>query len=206
MKKVLFFLSVAFIPFAAFSQDENDYVHRYIGVGIRSSVFQISELPVRIIPANRILINIDPIKYARAEFHFGHYFSTREVPYTSFSGSVQLLEIADKSTTFGFGVFGVYPVGKAKFIAGLRVSDNRYEEGDLDFDINGNPYVVTDTGKIGIIAGVLGGEYYFSRWFSVGAEFSIVSMTDVYSPQGSEKTTTKTAVTESSLVFRFYPY
>jgi hypothetical protein len=112
------------------------------------------------------------------------------------------------SQTIGFGVFGTYPVGKAKFIAGMRVSDNKYEEGDIDFDLSGNPYVVTNTGKIGITAGVLGGEYYFSKWFSMGAEFSIVNMTDVYSPADttSEKTTTKTSITESSLVFRFYPY
>jgi hypothetical protein len=208
MKKMLNLFLVLFIPAVISAQDDNEYVHRYIGVGIRASVFQISELPVSIIPANRLLINIDPIKYARAEFHFGRYASTTEIPYSSFSGPAQIYKLDEVSTTVGGGIFGTYPAGKAKFIAGMRFSQNNYEEEDIDFDSFGNPYVVSNTGKIGIIAGVLGGEYYFSRWFSAGAEFSLVNMTDVYKPAdpASQKLTTKTSITESSLVFRFYPY
>ncbi len=208
MKKALFILITFIVPLAVSAQENDEYVHRYIGIGIRASVFQISELPVTIIPANRLLINIDPIKYARAEFHFGRYANTHELPYSSFSGPVQVLKLSDQSTTIGGGIFGTYPAGRAKFVAGLRVSQNNYEEDDIDFDTSGNPYVVTNEGKIGILAGVIGGEYYFSKWFSVGAEFSLVSMNDVYKPAdpASADLTTKTSITESSLVFRFYPY
>jgi len=208
MKKLLYILCLLQVPSVVAAQENDEYIHRYVGIGIRASVFQVSELPVNIIPPNRILINIDPIKYARAEFHFGRYASTREIYYSSFTGTPTLLKLKDVSTVVGFGVFGTYPVGKAKFLAGMRYSINNYEQGDIDFDTMGNPYVITNTGKISILSGVAGGEYYFSKWFSIGAEFSLVSMDDVFDPAdpASQNQTTTTSITESSLVFRFYPY
>jgi hypothetical protein len=201
MKKVLLFAGMIASQFVN-AQDNETYVHRYVGLGIRASIFQISELPISVIPPNRLLINIDPIKYARAEFHFGTYSHSYEL-----SAPSSTLKMTETSSLFGFGVFGMYPVGSVKFIAGARYSINNYSQTDLAFDTFGNAYTVEDKGKIGIIAPVIGGEYFFSKWFSIGAEFSYLMTTDEFNPAdpNAENETTTTNITESSLLFRFYP-
>lgn len=204
MKKIftLFVIVAAFI--SANAQESGEYQHRYVGIGIRASVFQISELPISIIPANRLLVNIDPIKYARVEFHFAGYTHSDEMTMLS----TPPLILKEKSSLLGFGVFGTYPCGKAKFIAGMRYSRNKYAMDDILFDSFGNPYTAEDHGTITIISPVIGGEYYFSKWFSIGAEFGYMLMNDEYDPAdpGAPSTTSSTTITESSLIFRFYPY
>lgn len=204
MKKFFACVALAGASISLPAQDAEEYQHRYIGIGIRASVFQISELPISVIPPNRLLVNFDPIKYARAEVHFATYSHSSEMN----TFTAQTLTLKEKSTLFGFGAFGTYPCGKAKFIAGLRFSQNKYAWDDVLFDSFGNAYTAESKGSITIIAPVLGGEYYFSKWFSLGAEFSYVLMNDEYDPAdpGAPSTTSSTTITESSLVFRFYPY
>ena len=55
---------------------------------------------------------------------------------------------------------------------------------------------------------MLGAEYSFNKWFSIGAEFGFVTMKDNFHPANplDPSTTSNTSISESSLVFRFYPY
>lgn len=190
-----------------FAQEPNELIHRYIGVGIRASVFQISELPVKTLPPNRILLNIDPIKYLRVEGHFGMYKSDHQESFNMYPNGNVLLTLNENSTLLGGGVFGVYPKDNVKFIAGIRYSKNKYNQDNLNFS-NGNPYIVTDKGDINILTYMLGAEYSFNKWFSIGAEFGYVTMKDNFHPANPSdpSTTSNTSVSESSLVFRFYPY
>lgn len=185
------------------AQDDDAPVHRYIGIGVRASIFQISDLPMAVTPPNRIIVNVDPIKYARAEFQFGSYSHENEL----FMSNQQPLNMKQSSVSIGGGVFGMYPVGKAVFLAGLNYTINNYSEDDVLFDNFGVPYVAASTGKVTGIAPTLGGEYYFSKWFSIGAEFSYLILNDEFDPAdpNSPQQTSTTFITESSLVFRFHP-
>jgi hypothetical protein len=207
MKKY-YVLALSFLLSVACYSQEKTEKRQYIGIGIRSSVFHISELPVRVIPPNRLLVNVDPVKFARVEFHCGYYKNIREQTFSVFPGTYRILKFAEKSSIYGGGVFGILPKENFRFILGARYSINNYSQDDVNFDSGGNPYVITNSGKINIVSGVLGCEYNFSKLFSVGAEFSFIRMSDKYTP--ADKTmpalTSTTNISESSLVFRFYPY
>jgi len=181
--------------------------YRIIGVGIRSSVFQISEFSNKIIPPNRILLNVDPIKYIRLEGHFGIYSNERQVNYNVFPNGSALFTLRENSSLFGGGIFGVYPRENIKFIAGVRFSRNKYKQDNINSNATGTPYVIADYGEINIIAGILEAEYCFSKWFSIGADYGLVSMKDVFHPwDSSSPATTTTYITESNFLFRFYLY
>jgi hypothetical protein len=152
-------------------------------------------------------VNIDPIKYARIEFHYGFYRNTREQSFSSYP-SYRVIKMTNRSSIAGIGIFGTYPANQVRFILGARYSINNYSEDDIRFDMYGTPSVITNKGKIGILSGVLGGEYIFAKKFSIGAEFSLINMTDTYTPaeRSIPETTDETVVTESSLVFRFFPF
>lgn len=207
MKKCKLIFALMFLSCLVNAQDSGDK-RTMIGIGIRSSVFQISELPIRIVPPNRLLVNVDPIKYARVEVHYGFYKNTREQLYSTFPSPYVIKKVTDKSNVYGGGVFGILPKDNFKFILGARYSMNIYELGDVDFDSSGNPYVVNNSGKIQSFSGVLGCEYHFSKRFSVGAEFSYINMKDTftYADKTMPSLTSTTTVSESSLLFRFYPY
>lgn len=191
------------------SQEQNaEPVHRYIGIGIRSSIFQISELPTKTVPPNKIFLNVDPIKYLRLEGHFGMYENSRQEIFNSYPNGNITVPLKEGSTLLGGGIFGVYPKDNIKFIAGLRLSQNKYKQDNVNSSGGSIPYAVADNGEINITAIILGGEYCFNKWFSIGAEFGLLSMKDTFHPwdQNIPSTTATTTVTESSIVFRFYPY
>lgn len=204
MKKYILLLGLALSPFIGRAQEDDAYVHRYIGIGIRASIFQISELPMDVMPPNRLLVNVDPIKYARVEFQFGSYRHENEM----FLSNQQPLTLKQTSTLLGAGVFGMYPCGKAIFLAGMHFSVNNYTESDVLYDSFGVPYIADAKGKVTAIAPVLGGEYYFSKWFSIGAEFSYLIENDEFTPAdpADPQLTSTTFITESSLLFRFHPF
>lgn len=201
----IFFLEMAYSQ----TQEVEEYIHRYIGIGIRSSVFQISELPTKTIPPNRIFVNVDPIKYLRVEGHYGIYSNEHEVYLGSNPPGKDKLTLKENSTLLGGGIFGVYPKGCIKYILGVRYSQNKYEQDVINASYS-TPYpnVVTNHGEIDITSTILGAEFYFNKWFSIGGEFGIVNLNDVFTPWDTNEPsiTTKTLITESSLLFRFHPY
>ena len=190
------------------AQETTAPAHRYVGIGIRSSVFQISELPIKTIPPNKIFLNVDPVKYIRVEGHYGMYSNSSEQIFSTFPNGTITIPLKENSTIIGGGIFGIYPKDNMKFMGGFRLSRNTYSKDETNSSGGGTPYVVTDNGEISITAFILGAEYSFNKWFSVGAEFGIVSMNDTFHPwdKNIPSTTSTTTITESGIVFRFYPY
>lgn len=174
--------------------------HRYLSLGVRASGIQVGDLMGRAVPANRILLSVDPIKFMRIEGQFGMYSKKTEA-----SDNIKI-ELKDKSSLFGFGLFGMYNKDRGRFYAGPRYGIINYsEEHESGFS---STSVVKSTGKMSVFSFVLGGEYFLARFFSVGAEFSIVSMKDTYNDgeDSSSDEVDKTTMTEGNLVFRFYPF
>jgi hypothetical protein len=209
MKKLIIVCTIIMTSLSLYSQDpEKKEQHSYVGLGIRASVFQISELPNYVMPPNRLLLNIDPIKNLRFEGHFAYFKTSSEIPVSIYPTGTRNMTLTQKSALFGGGVFGLIPVDKVKFIIGMRYSSNHYSDDNILYNSSGTPYVASDEGKINALSGVIGGEYHFAKWFSIGAEFSYMRLKDVLSPASSTTPdlTTKTSITESALIFRFYPY
>src|ERR1051326_1172702 len=210
MKNSFYLLLIIFsINVNAQEKKADSSSHRYVALGIRSSIFQISELQQTILPPNRLLINIDPIKYIRVEGQFGIYSNTKQQSVSFSPGPPTTLKLNQKSSVTGIGLFGVYPVDKVKFSLGVRYINNPYSEDNIQTNPLGQPTVVTDKGTINTIAGVIGAEYLFSKWFSLGAEFGLLQMDYVFTPADyptHPKLTTTNTITETCLIFRFYPY
>ncbi|HEY4798232.1 MAG TPA: hypothetical protein VII99_04060 [Bacteroidia bacterium] len=211
MKKLFFTLFVfATSVFCcnAYAQKKDSCAHRYVGIGIRSAIFSISELQQSIMPPNRVMLSVDPIKYVRVEGQFGMYSNAKD-QYVSSSPAPVMLKMKEGASISGCGLFGVYPIDKVKFLAGFRYMTSAYSKDNFQYSTYGSvPAIVTDKGKITTISGVIGAEYNFSKWFSAGAEFSLLNMNDDFTPANptSPKINSKTTITESCLVFRFYPY
>lgn len=191
------------------SKDSLTMKHRYFGLGIRAGGLSLSDLLSSSVPPFRIVANIDPIKYARLEFQYGLYKSTSEVRATGSSGAITLNPI-QKSSVISYGVMGLYPVGHARFIVGGRYATNKYSSDNVYYPSTwpSTPYLVNDYGTRTIISGVLGGEYFFGKCFSVGAEFSFLSIKDLQvsaAVYNIPPATVKTTMSEGCLMFRFYP-
>ena len=205
-----------FIPFftlrAQEVQKQEKSEHRYLGLGIRTGL-QLSDLIANHVPPNRLVLNIDPSKYFRIEGQYGSYSKKSEVNvqyYDPITGATlsALLKPKEKSSFIGGGLMGMYPKGECRFIGGIRYGINNYSYESVNYSYYSTaPTLVKETGKETVISGVIGGEYSLAKYFSVGAEFSILSIKDVNTPPSiysSKKTTNKTMMTEGSLVFRFY--
>jgi hypothetical protein len=186
---------------------QESFPHRYLALGVRVAGIQVSDLTARAYPTNRLVLDIDPHQYFRIEGQLGIYSSKSEQEITSFNSGTNTLELHTKSTFLGFGIMGMYPKDRGKFTAGLRYSLDNYS--DEDVNSNAQPVVFKNTGKMSMISGVIGGEYFLARFFSIGAEFSVSSVKDKYTPSSAgyntEETNT-TLLTEGSLLLRFYPF
>ena len=194
------------------SSDSLTMKHRYLGFGIRASGLQVSDLLSNPVPPYRLILNIDPHKFIRIEGQYGFYSSKSDQKVTTPTGGTITLVPTQKSSFISGGIMGLYPVGHAKFSIGVRYAINNYSDDDVYYPSSwpspSSPYLVTNTGKRTLISGVIGGEYFFAKFFSVGAEFSFGNIKDVYTPAPvylSPAMTNKTTMTDGSLIFRFYP-
>ena len=188
-------------------QQQENFPHRYLSLGIRPPGIQSSDLASRAYPTSRLVLALDPVKYFRLEGQFGVYNTTSSREDSQAGGSTTL-ELHSKSTFAGFGIMGMVPVDHGRFIAGIRYSVNKYSDDEV-FDYPS--YAVDEnTGKMTFFSGMIGGEYFIARFFSIGAEFSVSSVKDVYEPSSLASNpspeTDKTILTEGNLVFRFYPF
>ncbi len=190
--------------------DSASIKHRYFGLGIRAGGLTLVDLLSTSVPPFRIIANIDPVKYVRLEVQYGLYKNTTEQMGTTSTSTITLNPI-QKSSILSFGFMGMYPAGNARLIAGLRYGINNYSTDQIYYPSGWpqpNPYLVTNTGKRTMFSGVLGGEYFFVKYFSVGAEFSILSIKNIETQAGvynTPPTTSKTLMSEGCLMFRFYP-
>ena len=218
MKKSLTYLIAIIIitmPVLSYSQEQKPEPseHRYVGLGIRAGL-QLSDLLASYVPPNRLILNIDAHKYFRIEGQYGLYHNTGEVNvqyYNPATGnlSTKTLNPEAKSSFLGGGVMGLFPSGNTRFIGGVRYSINNSSEDEINSWSSTVPTMSKSTDKMTIISGVIGGEYFFVKNFSVGAEFTFSSMKEIYTPPifyGSTSTTSKTTMTEGAVIFRFYPF
>lgn len=199
-----------FVTTAAHAQQSSnagdDSKHRYLGLGIRVAGIQVNDLTSTAYPTNKIVLSVDPAKYFRVEGQLGIYSKITEHAFMLPNGGSDKEDLHAKSTFIGFGIMGMYPKDKARFIAGIRYGVNKYS--DEDFVSSPSVQVLKNNGKMGIISGVIGGEYLLTSFFSLGADFSVSSVKDEYNPaaDGSESTTSKALLSEGSLVIKFYPF
>lgn len=190
------------VSFAQTTQTES-FPHRKLGLGIRVAGIQIAEIQSNAIPATRMILNIDAHKYFRIEGQLGVYSRTSEELRTSGTTKVTVKQKTE-SQYYSIGLMGLYPVERTRFVGGVRYGFNNYSS-----DEGGYSTPIKNTGKITIFSGVIGGEYFFAKAFSIGAEFAVSATKDdlTVSPSTySNGGTYKSILTEGNLIFRFYPF
>lgn len=213
MKKLFFqeiMMAVAiFFSIAGYSQKDS-IPHRFIGIGIRTPGLQFNDIVSNATPVNRLLINYDPIKYFRIEVQYGMYDKkTTETVSGYYAPPPSTVTLETKSTFIGMGIMGLYSSGKARFVGGIRYSVNNYFAEQAGY-YSSSSTVTRNTGTMTLITGMIGGEYFFVKYFSVGAEFSVSSVKDIYTPGANMSSTTNETnnilLSETSIVVRFYPF
>ncbi len=199
-------LATALICLAAsptLAQNDNTLPRRHLGIGIHSSIFQTSDLDLTNIPPNRLIVQYDFMPTVRAELQVGGY--NKE---TKESGNN--LVPTDDALVASLGGFYLIPYEQAKFSVGARYRMGNMNNEEISYETSTDPYVYNNKQTISSVSGVIGGEYFFSKWFSVGAEFSLIydknkCTTENYSSSYTiPETTTTSTLTETSLLFRFY--
>jgi hypothetical protein len=180
------------------SQQEEPFKHRYIGVGVRAPGIQVSDFDYKVYPGSRIILDVNSNQYFRIEGQWGMYSKTEE------SSESDNTDLHTKASYIGLGLMGMYPKGRARFIGGFRygISDYSYEE----LHLSSTAEVVKNSGKIKVLSFLIGGEYFLAKFFSLGAEFSVSSAKDEFSPASSSSSMQKSTITEGNLIFRFYPF
>lgn len=209
MKQRLIFSCLFFSMLStnAFSQRADSTRHMYFAFGIRANTFLLSDFNMSLMPPARLLVNFDPLQYVRLEFQYGVHKNTYEQLYISYNGGITKYQLQAKTTLAGGGLFGMYRADRTNFYAGFRYVAGSYTDENLSYS-GANPNVETSRGSIKMSSGVLGGEYFLGRRFSIAGEFSITSFTDLYTPGDGQtpSTTYQDLNCETSVVFRFYPF
>lgn len=196
--------------------DEQKQKDRIIGIGLKSFnlLNEIFENPY-LMPGNKMVITINAHPNFRIQPEVG-YFQTK-------TNDKNLKEdLIDKSFSYGLGMYGMWQKDKTNLYAGLKyiVSKSIDEGVEVTTTYNPNPpynYITTyDKTTItitnSIVGLVLGGEYFLSRHFSVGAEAGLQRMesntdyppSSVFQGNYPEDNTTTSIMTETNLLVRFY--
>lgn len=170
------------------------------GIGVRTAVFQPSDLQGDVTPTSKVFANFDPTSNFRGELFFGYLSnSTKTGPAN--------LELTDECTQMGFGAYYLKNVEKVRFAAGFRCAFFTAAADDVDYSISGAPEIVTSRNKGFTVGPVFGAEYFFSKSFSVGADFQLAISNSNLQPAGATSDMeTKSTTTETNLMFRFYPF
>jgi hypothetical protein len=200
--RALIFLALA--PTALLAQADQSHTSRQIGIGVRTSIFQRSDFDLSDIPPNRILINFDPIDNLRLDVQFGSYTGKDDQGAGS-SG----LKANDEHFVYGLGVHYLKKLDQVKFTAGLRYLLGDFKDEFLYTNNSGLKAIGKNREKTSSVALVFGGEYFLAKWFSVGAEFSLLHTELDGTPDSNsyeDDYTLTSTQTESSILFRFYPF
>ena len=196
-------LLISMAPMMGLAQNNETSTNNKLGLGVRTSVFQISDFEYSDFPPNRLMINYDPIEHLRIEAQFGMYRSDDNQN----AGSTGLRPI-DQRYAYALGLHYIHKVDRIKFAAGLRYLISDFSNEFIDFSAAGNKIAI-DREKSSGIGVVLGGEYFLAKWFSVGAEIAVNSSEMKFTPAATSMTddyTKNITLTESSVLFRFYPF
>jgi hypothetical protein len=176
-----------------------------LGFGIHYCFLQLSDLSTDAtpqVPSNRLLVSYNPLKDLRLDFQAG-YISGTSNEWTPVN--------ADETTTaaiFGIGIHYLKTLSSCKFMAGARYYKTANSSDDFIYNLNTQQYEkFTDKESGWSFSPVLGGEYFFSRHFSLGAElcFQVGNSTIDYGDPGEVDSNSSYLKSESALNFRFYP-
>ncbi|MFM2208145.1 MAG: hypothetical protein RL213_2120 [Bacteroidota bacterium] len=176
------------------------------GVGIRTGIFQLVDAnsgDFGYMPTNRLVLNYDPLSKFRIEFQ-GGYSQAVENDWTPNNQDAESV-----SSVYVIGLHYVRPVADCKLSAGLRYGYFKHSEDDFDYNPNTFEYDKHEDVLTGsFFSPVIGGEYFFSKHFSLGAEFSfIIGNTETdYGSMNEVNTSASLHKTETALAFRFYPF
>jgi len=204
MKKIIALLFFANLGLA---QEASEPAHRYLGIGYKLGIFQTSDLYSNFTPVNRLMVNVDPIKYLRIDVQWGASKSENEQYYYTGMGQQQKLVLETKNSVMQFGAFGTYDFDDMMMYLGVRYG---FSNGSYDqVNYSGTMYVTeTNTEKSTILSPVLGGEYRFGNRFSVGAEVSYMMINSEMNPANplALNTNSKLSLIETTAFFRFFPF
>lgn len=205
MKKILVLL---FLANAVLAQEATVKHQRYLGIGYKLGVFQTSDLySNNIAPVNRVILNVDPIKYLRIDVQWGTANSKDEqYIYTGFQQQ-QKVTLETKNTVLQFGAFGTYHFDDMLMYLGFRYGFSKGSYDQVNF--SGPTYFIeTNTEDATLLSPVLGAEYRFGNRFSVGAEVSYLMINSEFDPANalSLNTNSKINLIETSAFFRFFPF
>lgn len=203
MKKILVLLLLANVCAA---QETTEKAHRYLGLGYKLGIFQTSDLYSNFAPVNRLMVNVDPIKYLRIDVQYG--FSNSSNEQFMYNGGVQQKVTLDsKKSVMQFGAFGTYEFDDMMMYLGFRYGFGKASNDQINY--TGTMYVTeTNREKSNILSPVLGAEYRFGNRFSVGAEISYLIVNSEYDPANinAQNTNSSLKLLESNAFFRFFPF
>ena len=204
MKKIrLTILFMMVVPTLIWAQNSESSSSGKLGLGIRTSIFQLSDFEYSDFPPNKLIINYDPIEHLRVEAQFGMYRSDDNEN----AGSTGLKPV-DQRYVYALGVHYIHKLDKVKFAAGLRYLISDFSNEFIYYAASGNK-IAKEREKSSGVSLVLGGEYFLAKWFSVGAEIAANRTQIDFTPAAetmSDDYTKNITLTESSVIFRFYPF
>ena len=117
MKKIrLTILFMMVVPTLIWAQNSESSSSGKLGLGIRTSIFQLSDFEYSDFPPNKLIINYDPIEHLRVEAQFGMYRSDDNEN----AGSTGLKPV-DQRYVYALGVHYIHKLDKVKFAAGLQI-------------------------------------------------------------------------------------
>ncbi|MCU0359430.1 MAG: outer membrane beta-barrel protein [Bacteroidia bacterium] len=204
MKKILALLFLAQLGLA---QEQSEKAHRYLGIGYKLGVFQTSDFYSNFSPVNRLVVNVDPIKYLRIDVQYGFSNSSNEQYMNTGTGTQQKLTLESKNSVLQFGAYGTYEFDDMLMYLGVRYGFGNASSDQISF--SGTMFITeTNTEKSSILSPVLGAEYRFGNRFSVGAEISYLIVNSEFDPASinSQNTNSSLKLLESSAFFRFFPF
>lgn len=203
MKNVLALsILLVLIQSVSMAQATDALPERHFAMGVRSSLFQSSDLTLANIPPSRFIFQYDVVPEFRAELQIGGYNREEEM-----DGASDKLK--DNAITGVLGVHLIKTIEHAKFTTGFRYGWSQVNDEYFNYAGNGGSKS-TDKESIQIYSLVFGGEYFLAKWFSVGAEFAPVYMVDDFKTKDestgdtSPTNTASSLATETNLLFRFY--
>lgn len=214
MKKLFLLVSLltTFSVNHSSAQDETSAIaepkHRYFSFGFETGVltkvdFFLNDLR----PATKIVFNFNPHKYVRLDLQFGSSKYINEYNYMNPSGGITTYELTDQCREFAIGLFGVLPFKDGfQMYGGFRFGKAMLENEFMNFSSSGGQYVDSEKSDIKIFSPLVGGEYKFGNRFSIAGEIKFSFIDESLPSSGNTTEFNELNLTETALVFRFYPF
>ncbi|HWY38751.1 MAG TPA: outer membrane beta-barrel protein, partial [Bacteroidia bacterium] len=168
MNKIKFVVCLIIMCVARLSAQNKDTSGFQLAFGIRANTFLASDISQTNQPPVRLLVNGDFLKYLRLEVQYGFAKNIVQKQYNTPASGIRSIDLNDRTNSYSFGLFGKTNRKSVSIYCGFRYGMIKYEKDDVDYTSSGDYYAVPGDGNITMLSGVLGGEYFFVKHFSVG--------------------------------------